>query len=198
MGTRDTGTEENIKSAAKRIFFIEGKLNATTQDIAKEAGVNRTLLNYYFRTREALFDQVYKEAISELAQKMTEVFKAELPFRQKVENIIEVFLEDIITYPYKEIFLINEINAEDAEIKKNKGQADPVFNNFSQEVEEAINRGEVNKISNPYHFIINMFSLMAYPVIIRPLNEKLFNFTKEEYDEILKNRKNEILTLLLN
>ena len=100
MATRDTGAEENIKEAAKRIFFVEGKLNATTQDIANEAGVNRTLLNYYFRTREALFDQVYKEALSALSQKMDEVFKAELPFRQKVENIIEVFLEDIITYPF--------------------------------------------------------------------------------------------------
>ncbi|UZR98249.1 TetR/AcrR family transcriptional regulator [Chondrinema litorale] len=198
MATRDTGTEENIKSAAKKVFFVEGKLNATTQDIANEAGVNRTLLNYYFRTREALFDQVYKEALSALAQKMNEVFKAELPFRQKVENIIDVFLEDIITYPFKEIFLISEINSEHAEIKKSHEPENPVFRNFAIEVEEAMKRGEVNRIKAPYHFIINLFSLMAYPVIIRPLNEKLLNFTKEEYDEILKNRKSEIIELLLN
>ena len=40
---KDEATEELIKNTAKRLFFGEGKFNATTQEIADAAGVNRTL-----------------------------------------------------------------------------------------------------------------------------------------------------------
>jgi len=43
--TKDIETEELIKKTAKRLFFGEGKFNATTQEIADTAGVNRTLIN---------------------------------------------------------------------------------------------------------------------------------------------------------
>ena len=68
MAQRDKGTEQLIKDTAKRIFFSDGKLHATTQDIADAAGVNRTLVNYYFRSRDMLFEQVADEARAEMAE----------------------------------------------------------------------------------------------------------------------------------
>jgi TetR/AcrR family transcriptional regulator len=38
MSTRDTGTEQLIRDTAKHLFFAEGKLHATTQEIADAAG----------------------------------------------------------------------------------------------------------------------------------------------------------------
>ena len=46
MPVKDCKTEQLIKATAKRIFLTEGKMLATTQDIANAAGVNRTLLHY--------------------------------------------------------------------------------------------------------------------------------------------------------
>ena len=80
MAQRDTGTEQLIKDTAKRIFFSEGKLHATTQDIADAAGVNRTLLNYYFRSRDILFEQVATEAMAEMKIVMDSVFSAKMEF----------------------------------------------------------------------------------------------------------------------
>ncbi|RYD69366.1 MAG: TetR/AcrR family transcriptional regulator, partial [Sphingobacteriales bacterium] len=34
MAGKDKGTENHIKETAKRVFFKEGRFNATTQDIA--------------------------------------------------------------------------------------------------------------------------------------------------------------------
>ena len=39
-------TQELIKETAKRLFFGEGRFDATTQEIADAAGVNRTLINF--------------------------------------------------------------------------------------------------------------------------------------------------------
>ncbi len=56
-------TEQLIKDTAKHLIFQKGVLKATTQQIADEAGVNRALIHYYFRSREQLLDTLLQEAI---------------------------------------------------------------------------------------------------------------------------------------
>ncbi|MDR1417021.1 MAG: TetR/AcrR family transcriptional regulator, partial [Prevotellaceae bacterium] len=50
MKTNDSSTEQAILEAARKVFFQKGLNGATTQEIANEAGVNKALLHYYFRT----------------------------------------------------------------------------------------------------------------------------------------------------
>ena len=52
-------TQQLIKETTKNLFFVKGKFDATTQEIADEAGVNRTLINYYFRSRDNLVQIVF-------------------------------------------------------------------------------------------------------------------------------------------
>jgi AcrR family transcriptional regulator len=49
-------TEERIKQAAVKVFQAKGYGAARTRDIAEEAGINLALLNYYFRSKERLFE----------------------------------------------------------------------------------------------------------------------------------------------
>ena len=110
MASRDTGTEQHIKDTAKKIFFEQGRFNATTQDIAEAAGVARTVINYYFRSKDALFKQVFDEAMAETGAKMDSVLCTEIPFKEKVIAFIDMFTDEISLYPYKESFFISEIN----------------------------------------------------------------------------------------
>src|SRR3954468_21018046 len=102
MAVKDKGTEQLIKDTAKRIFFSEGKLHATTQDIADAAGVNRTLLNYYFRSRDILFEQVATEARADMSALLDVVFVADLDFKEKIQQLINVFMDQAMQYPYRE------------------------------------------------------------------------------------------------
>ncbi|MGI8637856.1 MAG: TetR/AcrR family transcriptional regulator, partial [Segetibacter sp.] len=110
MPVKDCKTEQLIKDTAKRIFLSEGKMLATTQDIANAAGVNRTLLHYYFRSRELLFDMVFKEALTNLRERLHQVLGSELPFKQKIENLISVFYEELTEAPYLETFIALYLN----------------------------------------------------------------------------------------
>ena len=65
-------TEELIKETAKRMCFAEGRFHATTQEIADEAKVNRTLINYYFRSRNNLISIIYEEATQEIRSKVNQ------------------------------------------------------------------------------------------------------------------------------
>src|SRR5258708_20411745 len=77
-------TEEHIKETAKKVFFQKGLINATTQQIADEAGVNRALINYYFRSRDLLFKKVLETAVSETRNNIYSIFESDEPFKTKI------------------------------------------------------------------------------------------------------------------
>ena len=65
MGAEEVHTENLIKQKARILFFQKGFLNATTQEIADEAGVNRALIHYYFRSRDQMLDIILDETLKE-------------------------------------------------------------------------------------------------------------------------------------
>ena len=58
---KNTSTEEKIKGAASRVFTQKGYAATRTRDIAEESGLNLALINYYFRSKEKLFDIIIVE-----------------------------------------------------------------------------------------------------------------------------------------
>lgn len=186
MSTRDTGTEQLIKDTAKHLFFAEGKLHATTQEIADAAGVNRTLVNYYFRSRDALFDQVFEDAQQELFALLDEVIDSSMPFKQKIKNMISVFIDVAMKYPYREVFIITEMNRHDV-INSKKARAEKVHF-LLKDIEIEMEQGHIQKM-NPKHFCMNLFSMMAYPLVTAPLNKVLFSMNDAEYNALMEERK---------
>ncbi len=195
MAIRDTGTEEIIKETAKRLFLAEGKLHATMQDIADAAGVNRTLLHYYFRSKEHLFELVFKEALTSFGEQMEKVIISNLPFKEKIEKLIDVFLTQNSHYPYQELFLITEINSQDFDPAKSHRKKAGKYDQFFLEIQAEMDK-ETIVAMKPIQFMINLISLMAYPYITRPLFQTTFGKSQTEYAALLKERKTIIMQLI--
>jgi AcrR family transcriptional regulator len=195
MPVKDTGTEQLIKDTAKRIFFAEGKLHATTQDIADAAGVNRAALHYYFRSRDQLVAIVFKEAMQGLSSRLGNVMASSMSFKKKVEELINVFLAEMITYPYQETFMITEINTIGAQliadINANPTKA------FLAEVAKEMEKGTISQM-NPAHFLMNLFSLLSYPLIMAPIYRQLLQQTNTDFDQLISERKEIICRMIFN
>ena len=86
--------------------MAEGRINATTQDIADTAGVNRTLINYYFRSKKALIATAVKKTQKEFIKNIDRILSSNLPFRVKTEKFIDDFLRNQYKYPFLESFLM--------------------------------------------------------------------------------------------
>src|SRR5579871_6591596 len=101
METLSTDVEQLIKDTAKKIFFVEGNLHATTQDIADAAGINRASIHYYYRSRKILFDEVFAEAMDEFRAKLAAVVAQDgLPFRELLDKLIDFLLEKSLEHPF--------------------------------------------------------------------------------------------------
>jgi len=198
MSLKDSKTEQLIRETAERMFLKEGKMLATTQDIADAAGVNRTLLHYYFRSKDVLFDLVFKEALTKLRTRIHDIIGLELPFRVKVENLVNVFYEELTASPYLETFLALQLNQEpDKHLEfftKIPGGKDQ-WKYFLKEVQNEIENGNIHPMK-PINFFINLFALMAYPFVARPIYKNMFELSDTGYYKLLCERKKIIMSML--
>ncbi|MBC9929141.1 TetR/AcrR family transcriptional regulator [Chitinophaga qingshengii] len=193
MPLKNTGTEQLIKDTAKRLLFAEGKLHATTQEIADAAGVNRTALHYYFRSRDLLIAAIFQDAMQDLSRRLAECMTADLPFKAKTENIIAVFLKDMMAFPYQETFLVTEINTLGKQLINNI-ESGPV-KSYLKEAADEMKKGTIEQM-NPVHFLMNLFSLLSYPLIMAPLYQKLFQLSDKNFKALIAERGQLIIGLL--
>src|SRR5215204_3162803 len=106
----DASTEEKIKEAARKVFTTKGYAAARTRDIAEEAGVNLALLNYYFRSKEKLFELIMLEALSGFMQNMGSVFNDENTTLEKKLMLIAEKVIDLFTLePEMPLFIMSEL-----------------------------------------------------------------------------------------
>ncbi|AWH84120.1 TetR/AcrR family transcriptional regulator [Flavobacterium album] len=189
----DQDTEKLIKDTAMRVFFGEGRFNATTQEIADAAGVNRTLINYYFRSRDKLFEQVFEEAHKQEHELMEQIFYSGLPFKEKIERHLDVAFEQSQKYPYLEIYMVTQAN-QGCNIKNHENMGGLV-QDFYREIAVEMEKGTIHKM-RPEQFALNFISLMSFPAAMRPLLQETMGFTNEEFDTILAERKEVIMKTL--
>ena len=67
------GTEDKLLAAAEEVFADRGYHAASTSEIARRAGVNKTLIYYYFRSKEGLY-RALMERISDQLRPFLEDF----------------------------------------------------------------------------------------------------------------------------
>lgn len=189
----DIETEELIKRTAKMLFFEEGKFNATTQEIADAAGVNRTLINYYFRSRDNLFNLVFEDAIKSEEELRETILFSNLPFKQKIENYIEESIRQAMEYPYLETYIVSKIN--EGVFYKEEKNWPRFYESFFKEFKQEVENGNIEKIE-PIQFMLNVASLVSFPMAIRPLFQSMMKLSDKEFDRIISDRKEIIMKLL--
>lgn len=186
-------TEEIIKETAKKMFFAEGRFMATTQEIADEAGVNRSLINYYFRSRDNLLSIILEEAkMLDMERYKIILQNNEQDIRSMVSDFIDNTIENSLKYPYLETYIVSQMNNgsffEQSDVSE-------IVTVLFQRLEEEMEKGNIEKVE-PIQFLLNMISLVNFPLANRPLIQQNLNISNQEYKRILSRRKEVILQTL--
>src|SRR5580658_5120847 len=73
---RSDQSRSKILAAAERAFARHGLAGARTDGIAAEAGVNKALLYYYFKSKESLYEAVIERHLSDFNLAALEILLA--------------------------------------------------------------------------------------------------------------------------
>ena len=189
---KDISTEAKIKEAARKVFQEKGYGQARTRDIADEAGINLALLNYYFRSKEKLFDIIMEESMQQVFGLILGVVNDEkLGLSKKIDAVVKRYIDSLLENPNLPLFVLSEIQANPQRLMKKIGITDLLVanNNFYRQMQEQIDIKGIKGIT-PLHIFINIVSMTIFPIVGRPLLVSIHApMTDEDYVIFLDERR---------
>jgi AcrR family transcriptional regulator len=187
---KDRSTEEKIKNAARAVFHRKGFAATRTRDIAEEAGLNLALLNYYFRSKEKLFDIIMLETMMGFMGAIVFVFNDEdSSIEEKIERMAASYIDLLIKEPQIPLFLMNELHRNPAGLAGKLNIKSILFNSvFARQYQDAMAKrgGEPLHIM---HFMMNLMGLVVFPFIGRPMLKIIGDLSDEKFVAMMKERK---------
>ncbi|WP_254560790.1 TetR/AcrR family transcriptional regulator [Dyadobacter diqingensis] len=180
----DLSTEEKIMEAARKVFTEKGYAAARTRDIAEESGINLALLNYYFRSKEKLFELVMLERVNKLFGAIIPILNEESSsLEEKIEGIAGSYIDLLTEHPDLPIFVLSEI--------RNRPEKFAALVNARDRVTKSVFMKQLieRKLSvSPFHILINLLGMTVFPFVGKPVLSKLIG-KEAEFDELMKQRK---------
>jgi len=186
---QDGTTEEKILVAARKAFIAKGMAGARMQDIADEAGINKALLHYYFRSKEKLFETIFKELSSQFLPRVNALFESDLPLFEKIEGFCSEYISRMIENPFIPLFIVNEMNKQpEIFLRKMWSGKKPIVGKLIQQIEAEVRKGKIKKI-HPAQLLLNMVSLCIFPFIGKPLCQMVMSINDSNYNQLMEERK---------
>ena len=184
--TDDHSTEEKIKHAARKVFTQKGFSAARTRDIAEEAGINLALLNYYFRSKQNLFDIVMTENLQQFLLALSGSLRDEnSTLTEKVATIANNYVEMLKANPDLPLFVLSEIRANPEKLASTMGVKSLLHESaFFKQLMEAT-KGKMH----PLHLLMNIMGMTVFPFVARPLLQNVGNLQQEEFERLMDERK---------
>ena len=191
-------TEGKILDAAKEVFQKKGMDGARMQEIADEANINKAMLHYYYRSKQLLFEAVFKNAFSLLAPQLNKILNDDSPIEEKIKNFTYSQISFLGKYPYLPNFIIQELNRNPKFLEKlQKNPSFPSLDKFKQQVAEEVDNGILKPIDAEQLFI-NIISLNIFSFLASPLIRGVLKKDKKEYEELMERRKTEVSSFIIN
>jgi AcrR family transcriptional regulator len=190
-------TEEIILEAARTVFIQKGFSGARMQEIADEAGINKALLHYYFRSKDHLFEAVFAQAIISFMPVIKLVLESELPLKVKIIKFVETYIDILLANPHIPGFVIQELNNNPGRfVDKFKALGiDPAI--ILKQVSEEVELRNIRAVK-PEHFMVNLLALCIFPFVAKPIIKGVLKKDEEQYSVFLKERKEQIIEFVMN
>ncbi|GAB4155124.1 MAG: hypothetical protein Tsb0033_03920 [Winogradskyella sp.] len=195
---KDNKTEEQILKAAQKVFQAKGMDGARMQEIADKASINKAMLHYYYRSKQLLFEAVFKKAFALLAPQLNAILNDDSSLENKIKNFTYNYISFIIKHPYLPNFVIQELNRNPNFIEKIKMNVTfPNIDKFKLQVQNEVNAGNINPISAE-QLLINILALNIFPFVASPLIKAFTNVDDKTFKTLLEARKKEVSDFIIN
>lgn len=192
-------TEEKIFDAAAAVFEKKGLDGARMQEIADQAGINKALLHYYFRSKEKLFDAVFGKLAGYMFDKLFSCFDNDLPLQEKLTLFYQQHMSFLQAHPRLPAFILNEINKHPEHIVSifNMERIRSFRHKMFQQMDVEMNAGRLQKIDK-MQLLINIIGLSVFPFAARGLIEILLAEDPFDFNELIEQRKKELPQFVIN
>ncbi len=196
--TQGAETEERIFKAALNVFAAKGKAGARMQQIADEAGINKAMLHYYFRSKEKLYEAVFEYVFRRFA---VQQIHSTLEHAKTYKDTLRAFINGFIDAHQEDLAIIKLMANENLAggttmgkiIARKDDKSPPSI--FINKTREAIECGEIRPV-DPHHTVLTIISSCVFFFIWAPTIKERIPHAGEDWSGFVEQRKKHIFEML--
>jgi TetR/AcrR family transcriptional regulator len=190
MAGNDKLTEDRIFEAATDVFEEKGLAGARMQNIADRAGINKSLLHYYYRTKDHLFDAVFAKLAQKMFMKFAPIFEEDLSLEDKIRFFFREHITFLQQNPNLPGFILNEINHNPQRIKRLIKNIDlrNIWLTILEHHKDELHKYIITEETLP-QIMTTIASLSVFPFAARGIFEVVFNNVGVDFDKYIEERK---------
>lgn len=194
LGTRGQPEESRaaILKAAIKEFAEHGIAGARTDAIAQSARVNKALLYYYFKDKEAIYEAVLDQVFSGLRDTVVPVLESHAPPRQKLLNYLGAYFDYVAANPRfprvvqgEWIRTGTERTAQMQRIAKEYFR--PIYQRLGEVLRQGMEAGEFRAV-DPMHFVPSMVAIILFYFSSAPVIKSLMKIDPLSPEKIAERR----------
>lgn len=178
----ELSVEEKIVKAAKEVFLKNGYNETNMADIAEVVSLTRPTLNYYFRTKERLFQAVFSEILRSFIPKIKSLISADLPLEEKIEQIVQIYFQIVMQSPELPLFILKEANRDSSGFIDNAIDILSLLNGVKEATLIEMEKGYMRKVP-PLEVFYTFYGLITFPFLTKPFLSQIIN--PEMIDKVL-------------
>src|SRR5271166_6302607 len=178
MGSRGQPEESRaaILQAAAQEFAEHGIAGARTDAIARSAHVNKALLYYYFKDKDALYEAVLDHVFSGLRARVLPVLESELPPREKMLEYLGAYFDYIAANPrFPRVVQAEWMRSGTGTARMQRVAKEyfrPIFEKLVEVLRSGIAAGEFRPV-NPIDFLPSVAAVIVFYFTAAPLMKTL-------------------------
>jgi AcrR family transcriptional regulator len=190
MTEADKQTEEKIFEAATEVFIEKGMDGARMQDIADRAGINKSLLHYYYRTKDHLFNAVYEMIAGQMFRKFAPVLDENLSLEEKIRFFLREHISFMQKNPRLPSFILNEIHRNPGRIRKLIQSIDinKLWTTLEAQHKEELKRYNITEENLP-QFMTTIAGMSVFPFAAKPIIGSIMEKMGYNFENYIEERK---------
>jgi len=190
MAENDKQTEAKIFEAATEVFIEKGMDGTRMQHIADRAGINKSLLHYYYRTKDRLFEAVFEKIADQLFKRFAPVLDEKLSLEDKIRFFYREHIEFLKKNPRLPAFVLNEINRNPERVRKLIRNIDieKMWSTLENQHKDELRRYNIDREKIP-QLMTSIASLSVFPFAARGIFEAIFEKMDISFNDYLEERK---------
>lgn len=194
------GTEHTILMIARKHFVKKGYSGARMQEIADEAGINKAMLHYYFRSKEKLYKEIISQTLNMFVPKIAKALGQGGSVMERLEQVVETYIAVLTVQPDIPFFIMSELSqkrevfVEELKSRASHFEGVPVF---FQQAQKEMEEGKIRKMP-PHHLLLNVISLCVFPFLVRSVFDTVLELPDAMFDQIMNERKEIVMGFLKN
>lgn len=190
-------TRERILASARKEFSDKGLAGARVDTIAQNAGINKAMIYYHFKSKELLYEAILEEVFGRVSTFIARVLAEDLTAEERFSELARFYIDVFENFPELPPIVLREMASGGERIRG-------MFSRTVLQVEaprkvralleDGIRRGAFRPV-DPTHAVISFIGMNLFYLLFQPLVHSIWEIRDEE--AFRRSRPQEVADLFL-